>query len=90
MASDVFEKLVNNSLVDHLEKCQFFSNFQFGFWFCQATADYLTVSSDRIASAFNRSGPTRTVALDIPKTFDKVFILVSVYFESPQLCMQSK
>ena len=28
--SKIFEKLVNNSLVDHLEKCSF-SNFQYGF-----------------------------------------------------------
>ena len=27
----VFEKLVNNRIVDHLEKCGFFSDFQYGF-----------------------------------------------------------
>ena len=27
----VFEKLVNNSNVDHLEKCGLFSDFQYGF-----------------------------------------------------------
>ena len=26
----VFEKLVNNRMVDHLEKCDFFSYFQYG------------------------------------------------------------
>ena len=29
--------------------------------------------SDRIARAFNRSGATRAVALDISKAFDKVW-----------------
>ena len=29
MVSKVFEKLVNNRLVDHLEKCDLFSNFQY-------------------------------------------------------------
>ena len=29
--SKVFEKLVNNRIVDHLEKCGFFSDFQYGF-----------------------------------------------------------
>ena len=29
--SKVFEKLVNNRIVDHLEKCVFFSDFQYGF-----------------------------------------------------------
>ena len=27
----VFDKLVNNMVVDHLEKCSFFSDFQYGF-----------------------------------------------------------
>ena len=27
----VFEKLVNNRIVDHLEKCCLFSDFQYGF-----------------------------------------------------------
>ena len=30
---EVFEKLVNNRLVDHLEKCGLFSDFQCGFRF---------------------------------------------------------
>ena len=54
VVSEVFEKLVNNRIVD------------------QSTADLLTVVSDRIARAFNRSGATRAVALDISKAFDRV------------------
>ena len=65
--SKVFEKLVNNRIVDHLQKCSLFSDFQFGFRSSRSTADLLTVVSDRIARAFNRSGATRTVALDISK-----------------------
>ena len=38
--------------------------------FC-STADLLTVVSDRIAGAFNRSGHTWTVALDISKAFGR-------------------
>ena len=53
----VFEKLVNNRIVDHLEKCGLFSNFQYGFRTCRSTADLLTVVSDRI----NRSGATQAV-----------------------------
>ena len=56
--SKVFEKLVNNRIVDHLEKCGLFSNFQYGFRSCESTADLLGVVSDRIARAFNRSGAT--------------------------------
>ena len=39
----------------------------------QSTADLLTVVSDRIARASNKSGATRTVALDISKAFDRVW-----------------
>ena len=49
------------------------SNFQYGFRSSQSTADLLTVVSDRIARAFNRSGATRAVALDISNAFDRVW-----------------
>ena len=73
MVSKVFEKLVNNRIVDHLEKCGLFSDFQYGFRSSRSTADLLTVVSDRIARAFNRPGATRAVALDISKAFDSVW-----------------
>ena len=50
-----------------------FSDFQYGFRSSRSTADLLTVVSDRIARAFNRSGATRAVALDISKAFDRVW-----------------
>ena len=50
----VFEKLVNNRIVDHLEKCGLFSDFQYGFRSSQSTVDLLKVVL--IARAFNRSG----------------------------------
>ena len=52
----VFEKLVNNRIVDHLEKCDFFSYFQYGFRSSRSAADLLTVVSDRTAGALNKSG----------------------------------
>ena len=73
MVSKAFEKLVNNGIVDHLGKCGLFSDFQYGFRSSRSTADLLTVVSDRIARAFNRSGATRAVALDISKAFDRVW-----------------
>ena len=42
-------------------------------WELNAVAVLLTVVSDRIAGAFNRSGATRAVALDISKAFDRVW-----------------
>ena len=73
VVSKVFENLVNNRVVDHLEKCSLFSDFQYGFRSSRSTADLLTVLSDRIARAFNRSGASRAVALDISKAFDRVW-----------------
>ena len=73
VVSKVFEKLVNNRIVDHLEKCDLFSDFQYGFRSSWSTADLLTVVSDRIARAFARSGATRAVALDVSKAFDRVW-----------------
>ena len=73
VVSKVFEKLVNNMIVDHIEKCGLFSDFKYGFRSSRSTADLLTVLSDRIARAFNRFGATRAVGLDIFKAFDKVW-----------------
>ena len=50
VVSKVFEKLVNNRIVDHIEKCGLFSDFQYSFESSRSTADLLTVVSDRIAS----------------------------------------
>ena len=73
VVNKVFKKLVNNRIVDHVEKCGFFliSSMVF-FRSSQSAADLLTVVSDRIARAFNTPGATRTVAPDISKAFDRV------------------
>ena len=63
MVSKVLEKVVNNRIVDHLDKCDLFSDFQYGFRSSQSTADLLTVVSDRIVKAFYRSrGYSRLLA----------------------------
>ena len=64
VVSKFFEKHVNNRILDHLEKCDFYSDFQYGFRLSRSTA----VVSDRIGRVFNRSG-----ALDISKAFDRVW-----------------
>ena len=73
MVSKVFEKLVNNRIVDHLEKWGLFSDFQYSFRSSRSMADLLTVVSDRIAKAFDKSRATGAVALDISKAFDRVW-----------------
>ena len=71
VVSEVFEKLLNNRIIDHLEKCVF-SDFQYGFRSWRSTANLLTVISDIIARAFNRSGATWAVVLDLSKAFDRI------------------
>ena len=56
MVSKVFEKLGNNKIVDHPEKCRILPDFQCGFRSSLLTTDLLTVASDRTAGAFNWSG----------------------------------
>ena len=73
MVSKVFEKLVNKRIVDHLEKRGLFSDFEYGFRSSRSTVDLLTVGSDRIARAFNRSEATQAVALDISKAFGRIW-----------------
>ena len=73
VVSKVFEKLVNNRIVNHLEKCGLLSDFQYGLESSRSTADLITVVTDRIAGVFNRSVATQAVELDISKAFDRVW-----------------
>ena len=65
VVSKVFEKLVNNRIVDHLEKCGLFSRMTLGF------LDQLQIFSlsqlylIELLGLSNRSGATRAKALDI-------------------------
>ena len=52
----VYEKLLNNRVVDHVEKCGLFSDFQYRFRSSHSTADPLVVACDRITRAFISSG----------------------------------
>ena len=50
-----------------------FFDFQYGFRPSRSTADLLIDVSDRTAWAFNRSGATQAVGLDISKAFDRTW-----------------
>ena len=54
MVCKIFEKLVNNRIVDHLQNCGLFPDFLYD----RSTTDLLILASDRIARAFNRSVTT--------------------------------
>ena len=79
VVANVFEKLVNNRIVDHQEKCGLFSYSQYGFRSSRSTADLLTVEYERITRPINRSGTTRAVALDIFKAFDWIWHAVILH-----------
>ena len=69
--SKVFEKLVNNRIVDLLDICGLFSDFQYDFRSSQSTTDFLAIVSNRIAKAFNRSGATQASPLGTSKAFGR-------------------
>ena len=60
-------------LVNHLKKCGLLYDFHYGFRSYRSTIDLLTVASDKIASAFHRSGAIQAVTIDISKAFDRVW-----------------
>ena len=57
MISKVFEKLVNNMIVDHLEKCGLFLNFSMVLGLLDQLQFFLQLC-DRIFRVLNRSGTT--------------------------------
>ena len=73
VVSKVFEKLVNDRLVDHVEKSGPLNDFQYVFRSFRSNAGFLTFASDTVARLSNRSVTTRAVALDVAKAFDKVW-----------------
>ena len=61
-------------VVEHHKKCGLFSDFHYGFRSSQSTLDLLTVVSDRLTSAFDRSVTWYiTVAIVISKGFYRVW-----------------
>ena len=74
VTNKLFEKLVYNRIVDHLEKCGLFSDY--GFRSSRSTADLLTVASQRTGRVFNRYVATGTVALIYPRIWTGFGMLV--------------
>ena len=72
MGSKIFDKLVNNGIVDHLKQCGLFSDFQYGFRSSQSMQIFLQLHLRELLDLSKRSGTTRAVALDISKAFDWV------------------
>ena len=73
IVSKIFESPINDSLTKHLDITGLFSDLQYGFRAFRSTADILAVLSERIYNSLDAGGETRAIALDISKTFDKVW-----------------
>ena len=63
VVSKVFEILINDRLVMHLEKAGVFSDFQYGFRSARSAADLLTCFDRKIARSLNSSGATLAISL---------------------------
>ena len=71
--SKLFEALINDKIIDHLERNNLLSDIQYGFRSSRSTADVLTVITHRISRAMAEGHHSRVAALDISKAFDKVW-----------------
>ena len=71
--SKVFESLINEALISHLELFGLLSDKQYGFGGYRSTADLLTVITERVYRAMNRCREARAIALDISKAFHMVW-----------------
>ena len=72
VVSKVMEKVINTTLMNHLEKKRLLSQHQFGFRTGLSAADLLAHLSHQWLSCMNTGGAVRTVAVDIAGAFDKV------------------
>jgi len=71
--SKVFESIINEHVLDHIEKNNLISDSQYGFRKARSTGDLLTYASHMWSSAAEAFGETRAVSLDVAKAFDRVW-----------------
>ena len=76
VVSKVFEKLVNNRIVGHLEKFALFLVFGMFLGLLNQLQIFFTFVPDRIARAFNRSGATRAVLELVLHSWSYTFCII--------------
>ena len=60
----IFDKLINNKLVDQLKNCVFSSDFQYAFSLsCYTTFDFLMIIADTVNIGFDIFGAIQAVSL---------------------------
>lgn len=70
--SKVFERLVNERLLNYFEKSNYLPASQYGFRRQRSTTDALLAVSHDIHQALDNGGEARMIALDLSAAFDKV------------------
>ena len=71
--SKVFESILNNHFLKHLENNYLLSDHQYGFRRARSTGDLLSYVTSVWSSALRDYGESFVVALDISKAFDRVW-----------------
>ena len=68
----LFEKLMHKRIYDFMEKCNIFSDKQYGFLKNKSTADAHSYITNYIYENFNKNNKTAIAFLDLAKAFDTV------------------
>ena len=76
VVSKVSEKLINNRIVDHLENCGLFSDYQYRFRPSRSTADLFTIVPDGIARALTGLGLLEIWHLIYPRLLTGFVMLI--------------
>ncbi len=71
--SITFESIINRKIQKHLSISELLSNRQYGFRKELSTGDLLSLLTDSWSFSLSRFGETFSVAMDISKTFDRVW-----------------
>ena len=91
--SKVFEKIINNNLVSHIENHNIIPNIQFGFRRGLSTSHALTLAHKTITSALTKSESVGAMSLDVEKAFDRVWHdglivkMIKCKFPSPMIAI---
>ena len=69
----IFETVLNNHFIKHLEKNHLLNDKQYGFRQGRSTVDLLCHLTDKLFQSTDKHGETHTICLDISKAFDRVW-----------------
>ncbi|KAG7309667.1 hypothetical protein JYU34_004157 [Plutella xylostella] len=76
--SKILEKLINNRLINYLDKYKILSDYQYGFRKGKSTQDAVLSITSKIIDQLDNKGKCLTVFLDLKKAFDTVSVPILV------------